>query len=122
MTRLARLALIPALALAVACGDKDDDSGTTDGTDGTTDGADGTADGTDGTGVDGATVYASTCQNCHGANGNDGFGDDLTVEVPARSDEELSDVIQNGSGNMAAQNLSDAELDAVLVYLRATFG
>ena len=110
MTRLARLALLPALALAVACGNKDDDSGAADGT-----------DGADGTEVDGASVYASTCQNCHGDNGNDGFADDLTVEVPARSDDELTDVIQNGSGGMAAQNLSDDELSAVLDYLRATF-
>jgi hypothetical protein len=67
-----KLALMALLAMA-GCGDKDNDSGGTEGTDGTADGTDGTADGTDGTadGTDGT------------ADGTDGTSDPIEVSAIA---------------------------------------
>ena len=114
-------------------GDKESDDsggadGTTDGTDGTSptgaDGTDGTdgADGTDGTsGVDGAAVYADTCANCHGANGNDGYAADLTIRIPAMSDAEIETLVRNGRGYMPAHDFTADEMSGLLSYLRDTF-
>jgi cytochrome c551 len=72
----------------------------------------------------GADVYASTCQSCHGEDGTAGVGgaSDLNVEVPEKSDDELAEIIQNGVGDMPAQNLDDTETADVIAYLRETFG
>ena len=118
MTRSIFGAIAPVLllGLAVACGDKEStDSGDTGST---TDGTDGT-DGSDGS--DGATVFANSCAACHGADGDSGYAPALSDEVPGKSDSDLEDIIQNGDGSMPAQNLSAADLAAVMSYLRATF-
>ena len=129
MTRLRTLLFAAALplTLAVGCGDKDDDSGDTghshtdDGTDGA-DGSDG-SDGADGTGgePDAASIFASTCANCHGPDGDSGSAPDLSTGVPAMSDDDIRSIITDGKGGMPAQGLSDDELDAMVDYLRATF-
>lgn len=128
MTRIRALFLLAALplTLAVGCGDKDDDSGdaaAADGADGAADGADGTADGADGTGgtPDAASIFASTCANCHGADGDAGSAPDLSTGVPALSDEDIRALVTDGKGGMPAQGLSDDELDAMVDYLRTTF-
>lgn len=100
------ISLVMAMAL-VGCKDKGgDDSG----------GGDLTGDATAG-----AAVYASSCAGCHGDNGNDGSAADLTAEVPEKSDADLEDIIQNGTGNMPAQGLEAQDLADLLAYLRETF-
>ena len=72
-----KLALLLSLPLALAaCGDKDDDTGSTDGTsadgaDGASDGADGASDGADGTATDGG----DGADGADGADGTDGTAD-----------------------------------------------
>ena len=102
MTR-AKFALYSLLCLSIACGDKDEDS----------------AD----DGPDGSAIYSSKCVVCHGASG-DGNSAVLADVVPALSDEELEDVIRNGtdSGMPSALVTDDAEVSALIDYLRATWG
>jgi mono/diheme cytochrome c family protein len=75
----------------------------------------------------GAELYDRTCVNCHGADGTLGVqvngvaASDLTVVVPALSDEALATVIAAGAGEMPAQDLHGREIDDVIAYLRATF-
>jgi hypothetical protein len=94
----------------------------------------GTADtGTSDTGTDdidsgadlaaGEAVYMATCgsEYCHGYNGVDGSAPDHPDVIPELSDEELQDIILNGTGVMGAQILTDQELEDVMLYLRTTF-
>ena len=119
------LGLTLALSLGLAaCGDKEDgDSGSDGTTDGASDGTDGASDGTDGGGggADGAAVYADTCANCHGANGNDGYAADLTIRIPAMSDAEIETLVRNGRGYMPAHDFTADEMSGLLSYLRDTF-
>lgn len=77
--------------------------------------------------VAGADVYAATCATCHGADGKLGVqtagiaAPDLTVEVPSLSDEELTEVAQNGYGVMPGQGTDDTETADLVAYLRETF-
>ena len=86
----------------------------------------GDADGGDDTGggddADGATLFALNCSGCHGADGSGVSGPDLTTAVPARSDADLMDVLQNGTGYMAAPSLTASEEDLLFAYLREQFG
>ena len=84
----------------------------------------------------GKKVYSQTCVACHGANGKGmipGVNDFTKADGPlAKSDEVLIASIRDGlvtSGkplSMPAKggnpSLTDEEIQAVLVYLRATFG
>ena len=78
--------------------------------------------------AEGAEVYARTCENCHGEDGTAGVqvdgvaAADLTVVIPAFSDEDLATVITDGIRAMPAQDLGNREVDDVIAYLRATFG
>ena len=72
--------------------------------------------------VDGAAVYALNCSACHGADGASGSAPDLTVAVPSLSDSDLMEVLENGTGGMAAPSLSGAEEDGLFLYLRDRFG
>ena len=72
--------------------------------------------------VDSAQVYAMNCSGCHGADGGGVSGPDLTVSVPITPDEQLLEILRNGIGSMAAPNLTTAEEDALLLYLREQFG
>jgi mono/diheme cytochrome c family protein len=71
--------------------------------------------------ANGGDIFASTCANCHGPNGNDGSAPDLTVQVPAQSDEELRTIISDGQGYMPAQDITGTDLDDTLAYLRMQF-
>ncbi len=61
----------------------------------------------DGDATNGGSVFATTCGNsgCHGADGS------------SRSDADLVDIMINGSGSMAPQNISDQEAADVLAYI-----
>ncbi len=75
----------------------------------------------------GAEAYAGSCEGCHGADGTLGVeiggspSSDLNVEVPEKSDAELTDIILNGYDNMPAQSLSEQEAADCVAYLRETF-
>ncbi len=84
----------------------------------------------------GKMVYSQTCVACHGANGKGmipGVSDFTKSDGPlAKSDDELATSIRDGLVtpgkplSMPAKggnpSLTDEEVQAVLVYLRATFG
>ena len=78
--------------------------------------------------AEGEAVYGRTCENCHGADGTAGIqvdgvaASDLTVVVPAFSDDALAAFITTGVGAMPPQDLQGREVDDVIAYLRATFG
>lgn len=74
--------------------------------------------------VAGAELYAANCSSCHGDDGKLGTGGaaDLTVTVPSRSADELTEVIQSGYEDMAPVALDDEETGDVVAYLRETFG
>jgi mono/diheme cytochrome c family protein len=62
-------------------------------------------------------------ESCHGADGVSGEAPDLTVQVPAASDEQILDSLLNGKGSMPAQAslLTDQEFADVLAYLNENF-
>jgi len=97
----------------MACTGKEDDTGSSD-TDTDTD--------TDTEQVDGATVFADNCAVCHGADGTGGAGTDLTAVVPGMTEEDVQDVVLNGSGNMGAISVSEDKAAAVSTYVVDTFG
>src|SRR6185503_5535221 len=72
--------------------------------------------------VAGEAVFGDTCAVCHGADGA-GMNNapSLAVEVPDQTDAELEDIILNGYGDMAAQDLTDQEVADVIAYCRETF-
>lgn len=72
----------------------------------------------------GATVYTSSCAACHGADGTGAVAGaaDLTVRVPAMTDAEIEDNVNNGGGDMAAVPMSSDDLADLVAYLRDTFG
>ena len=72
--------------------------------------------------VDAATVYMSYCSGCHASDGSGASGPSLTESVPMISDANLMDILQNGIGYMAAPSLTEAEEDALFLFLRDRFG
>lgn len=109
----AALAAIVALApLALACGDKDVDSG----------GSEFSAIlALDGDVDSGETLFAGKCAACHGTDGEGGTGPALADAVPGKSDEQLLDIMLNGTGSMAAVSLDDQEAADMLAWLTATW-
>ena len=80
----------------------------------------------------GQALYSSRCSGCHGADGKGNaalakaLGVDVTAmdltkkDVKKRNDKDLSGVIKNGKGKMAAvKGLSDAEIKVVIKYVRS---
>jgi len=85
----------------VACGEKSEDTAT---------------DTVDNDLANGEAVHDSICMACHA--GNPAMADNTA----SLSDEELTAVIQNGSGSMPGQGLSDTDLRDVIAFLRETYG
>jgi len=105
-------ALTLALVLS-ACGDKSDDSGS---------GAAAVDCSTDG--LDGASLYSSSCAGCHGADGSGASGPSLEDAMPLHSDDEIRSVMENGAPGMPAfdSSLDCGEREAILDYLRSQHG
>ena len=103
MRKLLMLSLV-SLGL-FACGDKTDDTAGGEET------VSGEADL-----ANGQTIHDSMCMACHASN------PDMESNTPNLSDAELESVIQNGSGSMPGQGLSDTDLRDVIAYLRETYG
>lgn len=104
------------LMLPACSGSKDDTSGGDD------------TSSVTGDATSGETLFTDSCAGCHGSDGTGGLdiggtpSADLTVEVPEKSDSELSDIIMNGYGSAMPSQYTDAQDVAdVIAYLRATF-
>ncbi|MGH9218842.1 MAG: PQQ-dependent dehydrogenase, methanol/ethanol family [Vicinamibacterales bacterium] len=72
--------------------------------------------------VSGAALYGEECASCHGADGKGLNGPNLTTLFAAgRTDERILQTIRSGvpGSIMPPSNLSDAELQAMLAYLKA---
>ncbi len=116
------MASILAMSIAfMACGEKTEDTATTEDTTDTevTDTEDTSTEDTSTEEADlanGQSVHDSICMACHSSNAN------MENNTPNLSDSELEGVIQNGSGSMPGQGLSDTDLRDVIAYLRDTYG
>ena len=66
--------------------------------------------------ANGQTIHDSMCMACHAGN------PDMESNTPNLSDAELESVIQNGSGSMPGQGLSDTDLRDLIAYLRDIYG
>ena len=101
--------------LAVACGDKDDDTAATDEV--------ATILALDGDVTSGTTVFSSSCSACHGTDGTGGLAPvDLTSHAATLSDEAIVDTVLNGVGSMPAISIDDQSIADVLAYIRSEFG
>jgi mono/diheme cytochrome c family protein len=75
----------------------------------------------------GAEVYARTCANCHGEDGDLGVqldgvaAPDLAEVVPALDDDALASVIVDGTGAMPPQDVDARETRDVIAWLRQAF-
>lgn len=71
----------------------------------------------------GRQVYVGRCAGCHGTNGDGGeLGPAITMRVPARTDEELTTLFQQGlptAGMPAFPGLADTEVRDLIRFLRA---
>ncbi|MGA2353994.1 MAG: cytochrome c [Terriglobales bacterium] len=82
-------------------------------------------------GQPGASVFNSTCASCHGRNGTPtAVGKSLnapdlgSTAVQSHTDADLHQIIANGKGNMPPfkNSLSDAQIDALIAYIRTFSG
>ena len=73
----------------------------------------------------GARLYNSDCALCHQPNGDGVDGIDLRIGQfrSVQSDSDLRRIVREGSddGQMPGSNLSDAEIDNLVAYIRAGF-
>ena len=71
----------------------------------------------------GEAVYIDTCSACHGQNGSGNFGPDLVGKGHKYSYDEQRSLIVRGRRSMPGfgASLTDAEIDAVVVYIRVGF-
>src|SRR5688572_23984998 len=70
----------------------------------------------------GRLIYAGRCAGCHGSTGGGGeLGPSIVMRIPARTDEELRTVIQQGlitAGMPASPTIADVELGDLIRFLR----
>jgi alcohol dehydrogenase (cytochrome c) len=71
----------------------------------------------------GRIVFSNRCASCHGSNGGGGeLGPSIVTRVPARTDDELMTVIQQGlptAGMPAFGNLTSTEQRELITFLRS---
>jgi len=79
-----------------------------------------------GTEITGATIYATRCAQCHGADGGGGFGPTLAGVVTQRFPNEADQiaVVTDGRGSMPsfADSLTPAQVKAVVGFTRTGLG
>ncbi|MDP6934056.1 MAG: cytochrome c [Myxococcota bacterium] len=75
-----------------------------------------------GTEATGEELYASICAACHGTDGtgSGGSGPDIVHELN-RSDEEIIEVILNGTGSMPPADVTEAQAQLIVDYMRASW-
>ena len=69
----------------------------------------------------GVLVYESTCEHCHGVNGQGGGSKQLNGNISNLSDSDIYDIIQNGKSGMPAQQLHPQEVADVVAFMRGAF-
>ena len=62
-------------------------------------------------------MYEANCSACHGADLSGGMGPDLTSVESSLSEDEISEIIINGRGDMPAIDVSPEEADAISEWL-----
>src|SRR5947207_624809 len=70
----------------------------------------------------GRVVFEKTCAKCHGGDGNGGeMGPNILFRLSTRNDSDLAGFIRKGSPNgaMPGVNVSDAEMPALIRFLRS---
>ena len=72
--------------------------------------------------VNGEALFAAHCASCHAADGTGGSGQNLVNIVPSRTEQELTDTIQNGFGDMRATGLGDQDAADVVAWLIDSWG
>ncbi|MFT7645946.1 MAG: cytochrome c oxidase subunit 2 [Candidatus Poriferisodalaceae bacterium] len=72
----------------------------------------------------GHELYRTTCQACHGAEGQGGVGLPLVGITARKPIEEHRAIVSGGRGTMPpfGASLTPEEIEAVIAYERATFG
>jgi mono/diheme cytochrome c family protein len=76
----------------------------------------------------GAAVYDRACSSCHGADGTAGVqvngvpAADLSVVVPTLSEEDLTTIVDEGSGEMPPVSLDPDDVADCVAYVTETFG
>ncbi len=65
----------------------------------------------------GEDVYEANCAMCHGADLTGGAGPDLTAVGDKYSQDEIADIVENGTGSMPAQSVTGDDLDALTAWL-----
>lgn len=82
------------------------------------------SDGSSRPSASGASIYATNCARCHGAEGQGGVGPSLAgiASTFPEADGQIA-FVSNGGGGMPrfGDLLSDADIRAVVDYTRATF-
>ncbi|HLQ72710.1 MAG TPA: cytochrome c [Bacillota bacterium] len=92
-----------------ACGGSDDDAG---------DSGDSGEDATTETAA-AEEIYKKSCASCHGSDLEGGAGPGLENVGSDHSADEIADIIDNGTGSMPAQNLSEEDRDELADWLAA---
>jgi len=71
----------------------------------------------------GEAVYIDTCSACHGRNGSGNFGPELVGKGHKYSYDEQRNLVARGRRSMPGfgASLTDAEIDAVVAYIRVGF-
>ena len=67
---------------------------------------------------DGRVVYVAKCAACHGQNGEGGIGPAMVGNPVLRVDGAVAEIVKRGTGSMPAIPMSEAELQALLDYLK----
>lgn len=62
-------------------------------------------------------LFESNCASCHGGDLSGGMGPDLTKVGSDHSPDEIKDIIQNGQGQMPAQDLPDEDATTLSDWL-----
>jgi cytochrome c oxidase subunit 2 len=72
----------------------------------------------------GATVYASACADCHGAEGEGDIGPALTEHMGHHPDAEIVEIVLDGRSGMTAFEtlLTPQEIADLLAFLRESWG
>ena len=116
--------LFAAMLVLAACGGGGDDEGSSDdsGGDTTTEEQEGMDEGSEDSGgeMDSAAAeeaFQANCASCHGGDLGGGVGPALDSVGADYSEDEIMDIIQNGKGDMPAQNVDDETAQQVAGWL-----
>ena len=66
-------------------------------------------------------LFMTACAGCHGEDGDSGSAPNLSIMVPLMPDEQLENVIVNGSGPMPGGTVPTEDVPSLITYLRNRF-